>query len=85
MTEPGVVRFTNTSTAEQDAEYGWRFNGASELLGEDPQGPVVRFPDRGGTFRIVLIVDDRYGSDREIINIDVPAVESPEEDAEADQ
>lgn len=82
--EPGVVRFQNTSSAQNGAALEWRFNGGIELVDDNEQSPVVRYPDRGGTFRVVLIVNDNNGRDVERIDIEVPRVPDEPTDEEPD-
>jgi len=79
--EPGVVRFVNTSEAEVDAEIEWRFNANVEILDGNPQSPVVRYPDAGGTWTTALVVSDGNGRDVSRQAITVPEVpEDPDDD-----
>jgi len=76
---PGEIRFRNRSTATADAEYEWRFAGAPEILDDDNVGgPLVRYRDAGGTFRVVLIVTDVNGRSVYREDIVVPPVPPPE-------
>ena len=81
LIEPGVVRFTNTSEAQDDAELEWRFNADVEILDGNPQSPVVRYPDEGGTWTTALVVSDGNGRDVSRQEITVPGVpEDPDDD-----
>lgn len=84
VVEPGVVRFANTSTAQADATYEWRFAGNPEVLDGNPAGPAVRYRNAGGTFRAVLIVSDANGQNVSRQDVIVPPVEPPDEEAEDD-
>lgn len=64
VVRPGVVAFTNTSTARGDAGFSWRFPGADAVIDENLLAPRVRYPADGGSFDVVLIVTDANGSDR---------------------
>lgn len=76
--EPGVVQFQNTSEARNDAVVEWRFGGNPEVLNGDPGGPGVRYSNNGGTFRVVIVVEDVNGRSVYREDIVVPAVVVPE-------
>lgn len=82
IVEPGVVRFVNTSQAEPDASVEWRFGANVEILDDNPNAPVVRYPDRGGTYTVTIIVEDDNGRDVSRQDVAVPAVpeDPPDED-----
>ncbi len=81
IVEPGVVRFTNTSQAEADAEIEWRFNANVEILDGNLQSPVVRYPDAGGTWTTALVISDGNGRDVSRQDITVPGnPEDPPDD-----
>jgi PKD repeat protein len=72
VVEPGVVRFRNTSASRGDAIIEWSFGEGGIVLDNNPQSPVVSYPPAGGTFLVVLFVEDFNGSDVARVNIDVP-------------
>ncbi len=86
VVEPGVVRFRNTSQARPDAQVEWRFAGQPEILDGNPDGPLVRYSDAGGTFRAVIIVEDQNGRSvyREDVTVPPVVVEEPEPPEEND-
>ena len=71
---PGVVQFVNTSTASPDAVISFRFDGAEEIIDDDENRPVIRYPDEGGTFGVLLVVRDDISRDTARQNILVPPV-----------
>ena len=71
---PGVVQFVNTSTAPPDAVISFRFDGAEEIIDDDENRPVIRYPDEGGTFGVLLVVRDDISRDTARQNILVPPV-----------
>ena len=73
--QPGVVQYRNTSQAAADATFEWRFNGSAEILDNNPQAPIVRYPDRGGTWTTVLVAEDENVRNLARQNVTVPAVE----------
>lgn len=72
LRDSGVVKFYNKSTARPDATYEWRFEGNPDVLDANPAGPRVRYPEDGGEFDVVLIVEDANGDDRLQREIEVP-------------
>ncbi len=82
IVEPGVVRFTNTSTVQGNPAYEWRFAGNPEILDGNPAGPLVRYAPAGGTFRAVLILNDANGQSVSRQEVTVPPVEQPGEEPE---
>jgi PKD repeat protein len=71
VVEPGVVRFRNTSASRGDAIVEWSFGGGAIILDKNPQSPLVSYPPAGGTFLVVLYVQDVNGSDITRVNIGV--------------
>lgn len=67
--EPGVVAFVNTSTGPDDAIVVFRFTGEIEIIDGDRNRPIVRYPDEGGTFPVLLVVRD--DDDRDVARADV--------------
>ena len=73
--EPGVVEFTNTSVAQDDANVRWRTTGVEGILVRQDDRYVVEFPAEGGLFTATITVTDDFGADVFEEQIRVPASE----------
>ena len=75
VVEPGVVEFTNTSVAQDDANVRWRTTGEEGILVRQDDRYVVEFPAEGGLFTATITVTDDFGADVFEEQIRVPASE----------
>ena len=75
--EPGVVELLNTSTAQAGASFIWATPGREEIISNNAQRRVVRYPEEGGSFTVRLEATDAFGSDTFETTINVPAIGQP--------
>ena len=80
---PGVLEFTNTSTASNTATAAWTAAGNEEIRVRNNNRLRVQYPDEGGTFRVRLTIDDgELGTDVTTEDVTVEPVAPPEPEPE---